>query len=116
MDCHIDKYTFDAAIKTGILENIQWLHSIGCPYDNCLDLAIRKGNLEIIKYLKGIGLLFGGYTFYDAVIPVLNRTKDLIPNDIFLENLKQLYSKPNYAASRIEIMEWLKLNGCPCLQ
>ncbi|ARF09629.1 ankyrin repeat protein [Indivirus ILV1] len=112
MGCHIDKYTFDAAIETGILENIQWLHSIDCPYDNCLNLAIRKGNLEIIKYLKGIGLLFDKFTFYDAVIPVLNRTKDFIPNNIFLENLKKLYSKPNYVASRIEIMEWLKLNGC----
>jgi hypothetical protein len=65
----------DWATGSGNLTMLQWLHSVGCPWDEMTfpwngetwEDAARRGNLEMFKWLCSVGCTWDEYTI-EAVL------------------------------------------------
>lgn len=67
-ECPWDEYTFTFAAYNGNLENMKWLFNKRCPWDEyTFSSAAYKGNLEIMKWLKNKGFPWNVNTFNEAL-------------------------------------------------
>jgi hypothetical protein len=52
-----DKNTCAYAAEGGHIEELQWLHEIGCPWDGrkCCSAVAKGGHIEVLKWLRTNG-------------------------------------------------------------
>lgn len=110
--CPWDEWTFAMTAKHRNFETIKWLHSVGCPWNNWTFTCVtERGDFEIIKWLHEQGCPWNEETFYDAA------------REGNLDIIKWLHEKGcpwdedvlrgAAQAERLEIVKYLHENGCP---